>query len=113
MPCAITCVTTAYPVRIISARLTTAIDPEELDATEKAMQNFMHSWSVWNPQLWEPKINSDFSYAEDLPLLCQWGRPKHARWGSRSEPTPTSMRNGDSSCEAWVLENGYFAKEDE
>lgn len=90
-----------------------AIDPEELDATEKAMQNFMHSWSVWNPQLWEPKINSDYSYAEDLPLLCQWGRPKHARWGTRSKPTPTSMRNVDSSCEAWVLENGYFAKEDE
>lgn len=90
-----------------------AIDPEETEATEKAMENFMHKWEAWNPQLWEPKINNDYSYAEELPLLCQWGRPRHARWGTRSEPTPTSMRNVDSSCEAWVLENGYFVKEDE
>ncbi|MBQ2675047.1 MAG: hypothetical protein IJG07_10270 [Prevotella sp.] len=109
-----------YPKKEILSQIETlirnrvmAIDPEELDATDKAMQSFMSKWTAWNPQLWEPKINSDFSYAEDLPLLCQWGRPRHARWGLRSEPTPTSMRNVDASCEAWVLENGYFAKEDE
>ena len=41
------------------------------------------------------------------------GTMRNAAWGEdRSFPTPTSMRNVDASCEARILENGYF-EEDE
>lgn len=40
------------------------------------------------------------------------GSMRNANWGDRGFPTPTSMRSVDASCEAMVLEGGYF-EEDE
>ena len=53
----------------------------------------------------------DFSGGEALPLMYPFGSLRNVNWGSRSFPTPTSMRSVDASCEVKVLENRYFREE--
>jgi hypothetical protein len=43
--------------------------------------------------------------------MFQAGSLRNAAWGTRGFPTPTSMRNVDASCEAFVLENRYLQEE--
>ncbi len=88
------------------------IDSDELDATREQMQYILECWQDWNPRKWKPKKNQDKSYADPLPLMYYAGSVPNIAWGERGIETPTSMRNVDASCEAWVLSNRYTAKED-
>ena len=90
-----------------------SIDPEESDAAAHYMTQFMENWEAWHPALWEPKLNPNGSFADELPLIFPWGRERNVEWGeTRGKETPTSMRNVDAECEAKVLEQKY-AEEDE
>ena len=41
------------------------------------------------------------------------GSERNKEWGTeRGFPTPTSMRNVDASCEAYVLQNQYVSEDD-
>ncbi len=89
-----------------------SIDPEELDATLERLYHVLEYWEDWNPQYWEPKLNRDFSYTTDVPLMFPAGSHRNEAWGKRGIETPTSMRSVDASCEAEVLTNRYPVKED-
>ena len=40
------------------------------------------------------------------------GSRRNESWGeNRGFPTPTSMRSVDASCEAYVIENGYYQED--
>ena len=88
------------------------IDPDELRATLDRIEYILQCWEDWNPQKWEPAINSDHSYADTVPLMFSAGSHRNEAWGSRGIETPTSMRSVDASCEAKVLENRYIAREE-
>lgn len=93
--------------KIISDRIS-AIDPEELDKTMAHIDDIIRKWRIEEPQKYQ-----DFSSGEELPLMFPAGTMRNEAWGQeRGFPTPTSMRNVDASCEARVIENGYY-KEDE
>lgn len=96
--------------RIIENRVDD-IDSEELDATLSAMESFVNDWEDWNPRLWEPAKNPDWSYADPVPLMYSAGSHPNAAWGKQGIETPTSMRNVDASCEAEILPNRYVSKE--
>lgn len=89
------------------------IDSEELDATLDRMEYILQCWEDWNPERWEPARERDLSYADPVPLMYAAGSHRNERWGKRGIETPTSMRNVDASCEAEVLANRYFKKEDD
>lgn len=89
------------------------IDSQELDATLDRIEYILQCWEDWNPRKWEPAKNPDWSYADPVPLMYSAGSYPSEAWGGRGIETPTSMRNVDASCEAEVLTNRYFAKEDE
>ena len=97
-------------VRSIIENRVDDIDCDERDATLVAMNNFMQDWEDWNPKMWEPKRNQDWSYADPLPLMYSAGSHPNEAWGEQGAETPTSMRNVDASCEAEVLPNRYVAK---
>lgn len=88
------------------------IDSEELIATQKNMEYFLDCWEDWHPDKWEPGKNSDWSYTNDVPLIYSAGTHPNEAWGNRGKDTPTSMRNVDAECEAFVLENRYNKEED-
>ena len=91
---------------IISSRVN-AIDPEELDVTLAHIDAVINKW-----KLEEPERYQDFSAGEELPLMFPAGTMRNEKWGkNRSFPTPTSMRNVDSQCEAKVIEAGYEEEE--
>ena len=96
--------------RIIESRVDD-IDMDELEAARQQMKHIRECWEDWNPRLWEPKKNPDWSYAETLPLMYSAGSHPNELWGGRGLQTPTSMRNVDASCEAMVLPNRYIPKE--
>lgn len=95
---------------IIENRVGT-INADELDATIRGMEYVLQLWKNWNPQQWTPTKNYDWSYADPVPLIFGAGTHRNARWGQQGFPTPTSLRNVDASCEAALLENGYYPKE--
>lgn len=88
------------------------IDCDELNATLKQIEDIIQRWEDWQPQKWEPERNRDWSYGDALPLMFSSGSQRNEAWGKRGIPTPTSMRNVDSACEAYVLETRYRALED-
>lgn len=88
------------------------IDKEELDATVKAMDDFLQNWEDWNPKKWEPAKNPDWSYTDVVPLMYPAGTFPNEAWGKRGKETPTSMRNVDAACEADVLINRYSMEEE-
>lgn len=92
--------------KIISARIE-AIDADELKKTLDHIDSIINKWEVQEPGKYQ-----DFTAGEVLPLMFPAGSMRNANWGDRGFPTPTSMRNVDASCEAMVLESGYF-EEDE
>lgn len=93
--------------QIISERVS-AIDPDELENTLQEIDYILDKWSLEEPQKYQ-----DFTAGDELPLMFPAGSLRNETWGeTRSFPTPTSMRNVDASCEARILENGYF-EEDE
>ena len=91
---------------IISERIT-AIDPDELEDTIAHIDSIMEDW-----QYWEPKKYHDFTIGNELPLMFPAGNRRNEAWGeNRGFPTPTSMRSVDASCEAYVVENGYYQED--
>lgn len=91
---------------IITKRIE-AVDADELEKTLEHIDSIIEKW-----EMQEPGKYQDFAAGDVLPLMFPAGTMRNAAWGKRGFPTPTSMRNVDASCEAMVLENGYF-EEDE
>jgi len=91
---------------IITERIE-AVDADELEKTLEHIDSIIEKW-----EMQEPGKYQDFAAGDVLPLMFPAGTMRNAAWGKRGFPTPTSMRNVDASCEAMVLENGYF-EEDE
>ena len=91
---------------IISERIE-SIDPEELDETLAHVDSIIDNWKLWEPQKYQ-----DFTTGDDLPLMFPAGSRRNESWGeNRGFPTPTSMRSVDASCEAYVIENGYYQED--
>lgn len=91
---------------IISERIN-AIDPDELDATLRHIDAIIENW-----KLWEPRKYQDFTNGDELPLMFPAGSVRNETWGeNRGFETPTSMRSVDASCEAYVIENGYYQED--
>ena len=91
---------------IITERIE-AVDADELEKTLEHIDSIIEKWEIQEPGKYQ-----DFAAGDVLPLMFPAGTMRNAAWGKRGFPTPTSMRNVDASCEAMVLENGYF-EEDE
>lgn len=98
-------------VRSIIENRVEDIDSQELDATLDRIEYILQCWEDWNPRKWEPAKNSDWSYADPVPLLYSAGSHPNEAWGVRGLETPTSMRSVDASCEAEVLTNRYVTEE--
>lgn len=75
-------------------------------------QCLVSSWEDWNPKVWEPVKNPDFSYAEPTPLMYAAGTHRNPAWLGQGKETPMSMRNVDASCEAGIIQGRYTPKED-
>lgn len=94
-------------IKDIIAERIGAIDSDELEKTLDHIDSIIDKWKIQEPEKYQ-----DFAAGERLPLMFPAGSMRNSNWGKRGFPTPTSMRNVDASCEAMVLENGYF-EEDE
>ncbi|MBQ7352732.1 MAG: helicase [Clostridia bacterium] len=94
-------------IKDIIAERIEAVDVDELEKTLEHIDSIVEKWKREEPGKYQ-----DFGTGEVLPLMFRAGAMRNATWGKRGFPTPTSMRNVDASCEAMVLENGYF-EEDE
>ena len=96
-----------YIKDIISERID-EVDPDEYDETMAHIDFIFNQWKIWGP-----KKFSDFRCGVDLPLMFPAGSERNKEWGTeRGFPTPTSMRNVDASCEAYVLQNQYVSEDD-
>lgn len=84
-----------------------SIDADELEKTLDHIDSIIEKWNIQEPGKYD-----DFSAGEILPLMFPAGTMRNSSWGKRGFPTPTSMRNVDASCEAGILENGYFEEDD-
>lgn len=82
------------------------IDQDELEASLDHMEMILEKWEVEQPQKYQ-----DFNAGDPLPLMYPSSVMPNEKWGKRGLPTPTSMRNVDSSCEAYVIENRYTMEE--
>ena len=94
-------------IKDIIAERIEAVDADELEKTLEHIDSIIEKWEIQEPGKYQ-----DFAAGDVLPLMFPAGTMRNAAWGKRGFPTPTSMRNVDASCEAMVLENGYF-EEDE
>lgn len=91
---------------IISERIN-AIDSEELNETLRHIDSIIENW-----KLWEPSKYQDFTNGDELPLMFPAGSRRNEAWGeNRGFETPTSMRSVDASCEAYIIENGYYQED--
>lgn len=91
---------------IVSERIE-AIDSNELDETIAHIDSIIEDWKNWEPQKYQ-----DFTTGDELPLMFPAGSRRNEAWGeNRGFPTPTSMRSVDASCEAYVIENGYYQED--
>lgn len=91
---------------IIATRIN-ATDPDELEDTMKHIDYILERWEMWEPQKYQ-----DFNGGDELPLMYPSGTLRNEAWGDRGLPTPTSMRSVDGTCEAYVIENGYYSEEE-
>lgn len=83
---------------VIAARVR-AIDPDEEDAALRQLKEIFGDWRR-NP----PSRYGDFKPpSADTPLMYPAGTQKLAEWSEPTYPTPSSMRNVDSTCDARVL----------
>ena len=96
---------------VIRDRVNT-VDPDELDDTMDLLQAILKNWKNWNPAVWEPGRDRDYSYTDDVPLLYGAGSPPNESWEGRGLETPMSMRSVDASCEARQMSTEYRRKED-
>jgi hypothetical protein len=90
---------------IIEERVS-AIDEDELEATQDRLDEILREWKIQAPQKYH-----DFFADEEVPLMYPAGTMPNIDWDDRGIPTPLSMRSVDSSCEAKVLKVQYLAEE--
>ena len=96
-----------YIKNIIAERIE-EVDPDEYEETMAHVDYIFKQWKNWGPRKF-----SDFKCGVDLPLMFPAGSERNSEWGSeRGFSTPTSMRNVDASCEAYVLQNEYVSEDD-
>jgi hypothetical protein len=75
------------------------IDPGERDATIQQLEEIFADWRR-NP----PPRYGDFKPpSSETPLMYPNGTQKLLQWSEPTYPTPSSMRNVDSTCDARVI----------
>lgn len=79
------------------------IDDEEL---EKTMQLIDEKLDYWKNEL--PTTYGAFGQQVNIPLMYPAGTNPSEDIKARAWPTPTSMRNVDSTCEAYVIPAEYL-----
>ena len=85
-------------IQLITDRVA-RIDPGERDATRRQLEEIFADWRR-NP----PPRYGDFKPpSPDTPLMYPNGTQKLAEWSEPTYPTPSSMRNVDSTCDARVI----------
>ncbi len=94
-------------ISIIEERVQ-SIDPTEVENTSNHIEEILRRWEDELPQKYH-----DFGAGSAVPLMYPAGSMRNEEWGDRGIPTPTSMRNVDSSCEVYVLKNRYSVAEEE
>lgn len=82
----------------IAARVR-AVDPDEEEATRRQLKEIFSDWRG-NPP---PRYGDFRPPSADTPLMYPAGTQKLAEWSEPTYPTPSSMRNVDSTCDARVL----------
>ena len=88
----------ARAIQLITDRVA-RIDPGERDATRRQLEEIFADWRR-NP----PPRYGDFKPpSPDTPLMYPSGTQKLAEWSEPTYPTPSSMRNVDSTCDARVI----------
>lgn len=91
---------------IIESRVQ-AIDEDELENTQRHLDEIMEEWRNQLPQIYH-----DFVADSTVPLMYPAGSKPNMEWDGRGMATPTSMRNVDASSEAYVLKNTYSMEEE-
>jgi hypothetical protein len=89
-------------VKEIILRRVSEIDNEE---TQKTMEMLERRLKQWHDNL--PIIYGSFAQSDNLPLMYPAGTNPSEQNQLRAWPTPTSMRNVDSTCDAIVI-NEYI-----
>jgi hypothetical protein len=82
----------------IAARVR-AVDPNEEEATRRQLKEIFGDWRG-NPP---PRYGDFRPPSADTPLMYPAGTQKLSEWSEPTYPTPSSMRNVDSTCDARVL----------
>jgi hypothetical protein len=93
-------------IKVIEDRVE-SIDKDELDNTRIHIKEILKIWKNQSPQKYQ-----DFRAQSVVPLMYPAGTIRNVDWEERGIPTPTSMRNVDSSCEVYVLKNDYTIEGD-
>jgi hypothetical protein len=75
------------------------IDPGEADAAKRQLEEIFRDWRR-NPP---PRYGDFRPPSPETPLMYPFGTQKLAEWSEPTYPTPSSMRNVDSTCDARVM----------
>ena len=87
-----------WVTEVIAARVR-AIDPDEEAAARRQLAEIFGDWRRTPPSRY-----GDFRPpSADTPLMYPAGTQKLTEWSEPAYPTPSSMRNVDSTCDARVL----------
>jgi hypothetical protein len=94
-------------IAVIAQRVR-GIDPNEETAVRTQLNEIFADWRR-NP----PPRYGDFKPpSADTPLMYPAGTQKLSEWGEPTYPTPSSMRNVDSTCDARVVPRFPQAEDD-
>jgi hypothetical protein len=75
------------------------VDPSEKEFADRMLVQLFDRWR----QL-QPSIYGGFGPPpQEVPLMYPAGTEPRAIWSTRARPTPSSMRNVDSGCDAEVI----------
>jgi hypothetical protein len=85
-------------IQLITDRVS-LIDPDEAEATRLQLEEIFADWRR-NPP---PRYGDFRPPSPDTPLMYPSGTQKLTEWSEPSYPTPSSMRNVDSTCDARVV----------
>jgi hypothetical protein len=75
------------------------IDPDEADAARRQLEDIFSDWRR-NPP---PRYGDFRPPSSETPLMYPSGTQKMTEWSEPTYPTPSSMRNVDSTCDARVI----------
>jgi len=95
-----------FPGRDLIERITgiirqrvSSVDPDEEQLTISLIRDRMDHWQRIMP----PRYGNFGPPAQEIPLMYPAGTEPLPDWENKSWPTPSSMRNVDANCEAWVI----------